>query len=77
MARVLILGGGFGGLAAARELRSLLPTSDEIVLVSSSDRFFMGFAKLWDLAGLRSLEAGTRRLDALAARGIRFVHAEV
>lgn len=77
MARVLILGGGFGGLAAATQLRSTLPSGDEIVLVSASDCFFMGFAKLWDLAGLRPLDQGTRSLAALAQRGIRFVHAEV
>ncbi|MGH9184087.1 MAG: FAD-dependent oxidoreductase [Acidimicrobiales bacterium] len=77
MARVLILGGGFGGLAAASELRSTLPSGDEIVVVSASDRFFMGFAKLWDLARLRPLDQGTRPLAALADRGIRFLHAEV
>jgi sulfide:quinone oxidoreductase len=77
VARVLVLGGGFGGLAAANELRSILPGRDEIVLVSASDRFFMGFAKLWDLAGLRSLDQGTRPLAGLDGRGIRFVHAEV
>ncbi len=77
MARVLILGGGFGGLAAATELRSTLASGDEIMLVSASDRFFMGFAKLWDLAGLRPLDQGTRSLATLANRGIRFVHAEV
>ena len=77
MARVLVLGAGFGGLAAATELRSVLPGDDEIVVVSASDRFFMGFAKLWDLAGVRPLAQGTHSLAALAHRGIRFVQAEV
>ncbi len=77
MARVLILGGGFGGLAAATELRSTLASGDEIMVVSASDRFFMGFAKLWDLAGVRPLEQGTRSLAALGNRAIHFVHAEV
>ena len=77
MARVLVLGAGFGGLAAATELRSTLPGDDEVVVVAASDRFFMGFAKLWDLAGLRPLEEGTRPLASLVDRGIGFVHAEV
>ena len=77
MARVLILGAGFGGLAAASELRSILPSDDEIIVVSASEQFFMGFAKLWDLAGFRPLVEGTRSLAALADRGITFVHAEV
>ncbi|MDQ3575764.1 MAG: NAD(P)/FAD-dependent oxidoreductase, partial [Actinomycetota bacterium] len=77
MARVLVLGAGFGGLAAAKELRSILPGGDEVVVVSVSDRFFMGFAKLWDLAGWRPLEEGTRSLASLRDHGITFVQAEV
>jgi sulfide:quinone oxidoreductase len=77
MARVLVLGGGFGGLAAATELRANLSGDDEVVLVSASDHFYMGFAKLWDLAGLRPLDGGTRPLAALAQHGVRFLHAEV
>jgi sulfide:quinone oxidoreductase len=73
MAHVLILGGGFGGLAAANELRSALPDA-EITLVSASDRFYMGFAKLWDLGGIRPLDQGTRPLAGLEQRGVRFVH---
>ena len=77
MARVVVLGAGFGGLAGANELRSILPSGDEVVVVSASDRFFMGFAKLWDLFGLRPLDEGTRPVTSLEERGIRFVHAEV
>ena len=53
MADVVILGGGFGGLAAAHELRALLGDSHVITLVDRNDRFYMGFAKLWDLGGVR------------------------
>ncbi|HVM07947.1 MAG TPA: FAD/NAD(P)-binding oxidoreductase [Acidimicrobiales bacterium] len=77
MARVLILGGGFGGLAAAHELRDVLGDDDEIVLVDANDRFFMGFAKLWDLAGVRPLDDGTRWLRDVEAHGIRFVRSTV
>ena len=76
MAQVLILGGGFGGLAAATEIRRLMPDA-EVVLVDRTDRFFMGFAKLWDLAGIRPLEGGTGSLRRLADRGVRFVQAEI
>lgn len=75
MARVMILGGGFGGLAAANELRRLMP-DDEITLIDRSDHFYMGFAKLWDLAGIRPLSGGTVSLFRLNERGVRFVQAE-
>lgn len=77
MARVLVLGGGFGGLAAATEARRRLPGGHEVVLVAATDRFFVGYAKLWDLVGMRRLEEGTGRLTALDERGIRFVQAQI
>ena len=76
MAHVLILGGGFGGLAAARELRTAHPELD-VTLVSADDHFYMGFAKLWDLARSRPLADGTRSLSTLAGRGVRFVQADI
>lgn len=77
MARILILGGGFGGLAAAHELRRRLPQEHTVAVVDRRQRFFVGYAKLWDLAGLRPLEEGSRPLERLAARGIDFLHAEI
>lgn len=77
MTHVLVLGGGFGGLAAAHELRKRLPAEDEVTLIAASDRFFVGFAKLWDLAGFRPLAEGTRPLAGLDRHGIRFVQAEI
>lgn len=77
MAHVLILGGGFGGLAAATEARRLLPDEHTVTVVSVDDRFYMGFAKLWDLGGQRPLEGGTRSLRALEDRGIELRITEV
>jgi sulfide:quinone oxidoreductase len=77
VARVLVVGGGFGGLAAADTLRRRLAADDEVVLVAREATFAMGFAKLWDLAGTRPLADGTRPLHHLADRGVTFLHAEV
>ncbi len=77
MARVTVLGGGFGGLAAATRLRELLPSPHEVVLVSRDHRFAMGWTKIWDLVGIRPMAESTRDLGALRERGISFVHAEI
>lgn len=77
MARILILGGGFGGLAAAHELRNLLPSDDEVVVVDRRDHFAMGFAKLWELFDIRPLAQGTRNLRQLDDRGIRYERADI
>ncbi len=70
MARALILGGGFGGIAAAVTLRRLLEPTDEVVLVERRATFAMGFRKNWALAGVEPYEAGERPLDRLRERGI-------
>ncbi len=75
MKRVLILGGGFGGLAAAHTLRQRLSPDDEIILVDRRTHFMVGFRKTWALVGESPLEAGQRPLAALAARGIQVLHA--
>lgn len=77
MAHVLVLGGGFGGLAAAHHLRRHLPDEHQITVLAADDRFIVGFAKLWDLTGTRPLEEGTGRLSALGQRGIRFVQTRI
>lgn len=77
MADVLVLGGGFGGLAAAHELRRRLPSDDTVTVIAARDTFFVGFAKLWELSGQRPLAEGTRSLSGLDQHGIRFVHADI
>ena len=71
MKRVLILGGGFGGIATARRLRQTLEEEDEIVLVDRRDHFMVGFRKTWALTGQSTLEEGQRPLDSLTSSGIR------
>lgn len=76
MPQVIILGGGFGGLAAAHELTTNHPDL-EVTLVDRRAEFFMGFAKLWDLGRVRPLSGGTRSLHALTNRGVRFLQTPI
>jgi sulfide:quinone oxidoreductase len=77
MAETVILGGGFGGIAAAYELRSLLGPEHRISLIARDSSFMMGLRKLWALVGAETLEAGTRPLERLGRRGIDVVSAEI
>lgn len=77
MARVIVLGGGFGGIAAATRLRDLLPRSDEVVLVDRRRDFAMGLRKTWAVVGSHPLEEGVRPLSRLADRGIEVIEAAI
>jgi sulfide:quinone oxidoreductase len=71
MRRVLILGAGFGGIAAARRLKEKLDEKDEVIVVDRRDYFMVGFRKSWALVGQSPLEEGQRPLDSLTRLGIR------
>jgi len=53
---ILILGGGFGGLAAANELRQNLSSEVKITVIDKKDYFMMDLVKLWILNGTREFE---------------------
>ena len=75
---VLILGGGFGGLSAANEIRNNLSSSQiKITVVDKKDWFMVGFAKLWIIKGTRTFENSTRSLNELTKKGINFVGEEI
>jgi sulfide:quinone oxidoreductase len=77
VARTLILGGGFGGITVATELRRELGDDHEVVLVDRREGFFMGLRKLWELVGIGTMDEGTRSREMLDAHGIRFLQQEV
>ena len=77
MARVLVLGGGFGGIAAATALRARLNPDDEVVLVDRADDFAMGLRKTWAILGISPIAYGTRSLAGLSHRGIRVIRGTV
>lgn len=71
---VVILGGGFGGLSAANELRNTLPSSQvKITVIDKKDWFMVGFAKLWIINGTRTFENSTGSLNELQKKEINFI----
>lgn len=70
MARILVLGAGFGGIAAATRLRALLDPADEVILVDRRADFVMGLRKTWAIVGAHAMEEGVRDLGRLRERGI-------
>jgi sulfide:quinone oxidoreductase len=77
MARVLVLGAGFGGIAAATALRAQLKPDDDVVLVDRAGDFAMGLRKTWAILGISPIAYGTRPLGGLSQRGIRVVRGTV
>jgi sulfide:quinone oxidoreductase len=77
MDRVLILGGGFGGIATALGLRERLDAAAEVVLVDRRETFAMGLRKNWGIVGMEPHSAGERRLEALRERGVDVRRGEI
>ena len=74
----MILGGGFGGLAAANEIRKNLPASQiKITVVDKKDWFMVGFAKLWIINGTRTFENSIGSLNELRKKEINFIKEEI
>lgn len=75
--QILIIGGGFGGLAAANELRSSLSEDVKITVIDKKDYFMMDLVKLWIIKGTRRFETSKRPLQSITKKGIEFVNEQV
>ena len=75
--QTVVLGGGTGGLVAARELRWRLPASHRVVLVDRSADHTYQPSLLWQMVGQRRPEQFRRPLNRLVHKGIEFRKAEV
>ena len=75
---VVILGGGFGGLATANEIRNSLSSSQvKITIIDKKDWFMVGFAKLWIINGTRTFENSIGDLNQLEKKEINFIQDEI
>ena len=75
MVRIVVLGGSFGGLTAALELKRRLAGRAEVTVVSDDDRFVFLPSLPWVIMGWRRPADITLRVsDILSPRGIAFVN---
>jgi sulfide:quinone oxidoreductase len=74
---VLVLGGGIGGVVAARELRKRLPRQHRIVLIDREREHVFASSLIWLMVGLRKAASIKRPLARLARKGIEVVHGEI
>jgi sulfide:quinone oxidoreductase len=76
--KILILGGGLGGITAAGALRRLCGPEHRVVVIERNAKFSLHMANLWLMTGERQrAEEGERELSSLAERGIEWVQAEI
>ena len=75
---ILVLGGGFGGLATVNELKRLLPAEWQVTLIEKKKKFSMGLANLWLMVGERkNPEECEKEIAGLEKKGVKFVNEEV
>lgn len=74
---VVILGGGVGGLVAARDLRRRLPREHRVVLVDREREHLFAPSLLWLMVGLREAASIKRPLKRLERKGIEVRLGEV
>lgn len=74
---VVILGGGVGGVVAARELRRRLPRPHRIVLIDREREHLFAPSLLWLMVGQRDAVSIRRPLARLGRKGIEVRIAEV
>ena len=74
---VLVLGGGIGGVVAARELRRRLPRQHRVVLVDRESEHVFAPSLIWLMVGLRQAASIERPLARLVRKGIEVVRGEI
>ena len=73
--RIIVLGGSFGGLTAAFELKRLLGGKAEVTVLSDDGRFVFMPSLPWLIMGWRRPEDITlSAADILGLKGIHFIH---
>lgn len=71
-ARIVVIGGGWGGISAARSLKAVLPDSD-VTMVEPKDMFMSCPLSIHYIVGQRSADSLTFDFSNLRADGVKHV----
>jgi len=75
MSKIIVLGGSFGGLTAAFDLKRLLGRKADVTVMSDDERFVFLPSLPWLIMGWRRPQDITLKVsDILKPKGINFVH---
>jgi sulfide:quinone oxidoreductase len=77
IARVLVLGAGFGGLELTAGLSERFGPDIDITLIDRSEHFVFGFSKLDVMFGKRTAAQVSNPYNSIAKPGVRFVRTTV
>ena len=75
--KVLILGGGSGGLATAGRLKELLGDKVSVTVIDKRTSFGMGFSLLRVMTGEKTEQEVTVPKEKVSQKGIKFINTEV
>ena len=75
--KIVILGGGSGGVVAANELKARLGPEHKIILIDRKDNHLFYPSLLWVIFGWRNEDEIQRDFNLLAKKGIEFLKGEV
>jgi sulfide:quinone oxidoreductase len=75
--RVVVLGGGVGGLVASNSLRKGLSSSATVTLIERKKSFQFPPSYPWLMLGVRKPEQTERSLDSLKDKGIEVLNEEI
>jgi sulfide:quinone oxidoreductase len=75
--KVLILGGGSGGLATAGRLKELLGDKVSVTVIDKQKSFVLGFSLLRVMTGEKTEQEVTAPKEKVSQKGIKFINTEV
>ncbi len=75
--KIVIIGGGTGGLVVANKLRKQLGKNNEIILIDKEKNHLYLPSLLWLLVSWRDKKQIQKPLSLLQKKGIKFINAEV